>query len=1085
MQLVEQNNQVLESFLKSEYNIYKYSPCHYLNEHDQIFVNSFYFLKHILDNNSSVAERSRKIQQLTLNNDQNMHFISHGILYHILLCKDNEQELFQYLKMIRTQAMEEFINKLIWIQQFEFDDLKDQAVYQLGAILETLLKYNEMFRLDEVFFYYLKNIIQGDFSERNLTYFSKIITLIYDNIESIKTFQAINILVFFKTIKLLNIFMYVDDPMLSEYKQIMILIIQVIWNHDKIACLSLGRDLVRLLSDTNKDELEQITKDLLTVQPNGDTLLDMLIKNVYVKKEQKYFIYSVLIPCKLEYMLEPMLNSNSSSANEYRLKWIMKQYKTPESNIQFLFVDIIRFLIQNNNQQNPNFIDCKPQIFLWALNNSENLDLIKSQIKEAIFHDWLFYNDQDDFKPIISGLQFINCLKEPKIIQEMLEFILLYYQKFNPAQTDKYRSSIRKCFLIGQQEKFIKIEDILMRVSLSDIKKEIRQLLDNTPNQANQIYELSITNNLPIPSQSVKLDINSSSDDEIYTSDNTQFKVSSRQKFDDDDDDNDMNEEDSSNFYNPSDVHNEVQNQKYQYQQFMPQEPKIEKISSKYKNVRGYDPLNVETPYRFNDSESTSNDIQQISDIYNPNDIKPQDNQTKQSYAAYSVTCSTPNLEEEIEEQLEPQYDQIDEEIEELEITDQAEMYLPQEFYSSFSDEINLLAQNPCIENLQEFLNEFIRQMKSKGNSKNEAVMIQSAAVLIYNVFQSHFDDLNILIQDNACLEIINLLADAHRKESDSEYKIMFGIFEQLNMIHNSMVDFLFIQLSATYLQKDKQVVLASLKKIYLSIVSKDNQNSSSKIQFDVKEEINRIYLILGPKNFQTLIKNLVINSFDVVFLNFMFMKSVCLYCSSSFIISELVPIITNLKLFAFTSDLNQTFSKAFAMVEYEQDSFWRIYESYLLTNIKKPQIIENVIKEILIFLSDPFVQIDDNLPFWGNLSSFLSKFLKQNKDITIMNLFIMDTTQGEKFGFLLKNADQAVLLGLFKKFLASEAFNPQCLPSLIQNCMSWKKYGIKFNQQGFKEFFEPKLYNKLSQHLQQSELKQYQTNLMTLQIQQ
>ena len=126
-----------------------------------------------------------------------------------------------------------------------------------------------MFRLDEVFFYYLKNVIQGDFSERNLTYFSNLITLIYTNLDTIKTLQTINILVFFKTIKLLNIFKHVEDPMLADYKKIMINILETIWNFDKTTCLSLGRDLVRLLSDANQEELSFIFNDLASPLPTG------------------------------------------------------------------------------------------------------------------------------------------------------------------------------------------------------------------------------------------------------------------------------------------------------------------------------------------------------------------------------------------------------------------------------------------------------------------------------------------------------------------------------------------------------------------------------------------------------------------------------------------------------------------------------------------------------------------------------------------------------------------------------------------------------------------------------------------------
>lgn len=36
-------------------------------------------------------------------------------------------------------------------------------------------------------------------------------------------------------------------------------------------------------------------------------MIDLLFRNTHAKKELKYYVYSVLIPCKLEYMLETMM----------------------------------------------------------------------------------------------------------------------------------------------------------------------------------------------------------------------------------------------------------------------------------------------------------------------------------------------------------------------------------------------------------------------------------------------------------------------------------------------------------------------------------------------------------------------------------------------------------------------------------------------------------------------------------------------------------------------------------------------------------------------------------------------------------
>lgn len=72
-------------------------------------------------------------------------------------------------------------------------------------------------------------------------------------------------------------------------------------------------------------------------------MLEVLSKNSKMKIENKYYIYSVLLPCKLEYMLDTMMKKNTHGSNDYRMRWILKQYA--DSNIQLIFPDIIRFLI--------------------------------------------------------------------------------------------------------------------------------------------------------------------------------------------------------------------------------------------------------------------------------------------------------------------------------------------------------------------------------------------------------------------------------------------------------------------------------------------------------------------------------------------------------------------------------------------------------------------------------------------------------------------------------------------------------------------------------------------------------------------
>ena len=128
-----------------------------------------------------------------------------------------------------------------------------------------------------------------------------------------------------------------------------------------------------------------------------------------------------------------------------------------------------------------------------------------------------------------------------------------------------------------------------------------------------------------------------------------------------------------------------------------------------------------------------------------------------------------------------------------------------------------------------------------------------------------------------------------------------------------------------------------------------------------------------------------------------------------------------------------------------------KYFKSYYISLQLRPQSIDNYVKEVLGFMNGSEISTSDNLSFWNNISSFIAKLLKANKEVatylcfnlffdenalffqvTLSNLFSMDTVLAEKFGFILKAVEQNVLFLFFKRYFNSESFTPVLAPQLL-----------------------------------------------------
>lgn len=142
---------------------------------------------------------------------------------------------------------------------------------------------------------------------------------------------------------------------------------------------------------------------------------------------------------------------------------------------------MVRYIITCISQARQSSLSDNTQRWIligWILRYCKNNQLICAEIKQAIFFDWINFNKGfDNTLYIEPGVLIItqSSNQYADLTMELIEFLSLYAENFDPTQQESIKKSIRDIFWFCEHKVFSSLSIIRDNVK---IKEDIKKLFD-------------------------------------------------------------------------------------------------------------------------------------------------------------------------------------------------------------------------------------------------------------------------------------------------------------------------------------------------------------------------------------------------------------------------------------------------------------------------------------------------------------------------------------------------------------------------------------------------------------------------------
>jgi len=211
-------------------------------------------------------------------------------------------------------------------------------------------------------------------------------------------------------------------------------------------CISIGRDLLRLLQDVSMiPEFESIWRDLLS---NPAVFRDPVfcdIAQLYAVRTPTRYLTSRITP-NMETQIRFMLTNVRMGSQRRNQTWFAQRYlSTPES--ETLVCDLIRFICcvhHPTNQILQSDIVPRWAIVGWLLKCCKS-NHVEANAKLALFYDWLFFMSKVDNIMNIEPAILLMVHSIPKYVNmthSLLEFLFLLIDHYDPVHRDLIQKGV-------------------------------------------------------------------------------------------------------------------------------------------------------------------------------------------------------------------------------------------------------------------------------------------------------------------------------------------------------------------------------------------------------------------------------------------------------------------------------------------------------------------------------------------------------------------------------------------------------------------------------------------------------------------
>lgn len=401
-----------------------------------------------------------------------------AILYGVLCEPHLAKVHIKHLHGIITDGYEVFTVTLVSIVNELYGRLVDSARKQLIWVTYDMVNVAAV-GFDDLLVALLRQIVGGDFGEENLWLCFEMANLFsrkWDSLLEEKPFVLTGALYVFLRL-LADHYRVLNIPKIESLRKIEIDFCVRMLRENFSLCLTVGRDLVRLLQDLVRvPEFLSIWRDLL-YNPSAfkvDGFVD--ISQIYSKRTSRWYFLLRLTP-KMESQLRFFLTHVKFGSQKRYQVWFTKMFlASPER--RTVVIDIVRFICCAHHPSNEvihsDIIPRWPMVG-WLL-KSELKSYVAANLKLALFYDWLFFDEKVDNIMNIEPAILLMVHSVPKYIDithTLLEFLIILLDNYDAERKEILVRGVSTAFRTIIQKGVVQSLDVLTNCDiLSTILKE-------------------------------------------------------------------------------------------------------------------------------------------------------------------------------------------------------------------------------------------------------------------------------------------------------------------------------------------------------------------------------------------------------------------------------------------------------------------------------------------------------------------------------------------------------------------------------------------------------------------------------------
>ena len=275
---------------------------------------------------------------------------------------------------------------------------------------------------------------------------------------------ALPSLVFYRVLRLASLHAG-NDPVLYQED---VSILNEIWRRRKSECLAIGRDLIRVLASMcTYLGLDSIWNDLMSSTREGVALY-VCVLSAPTKPQYHSMLLTPVVEERLGYLMD---KCNPANYARY-MRWLIDGMN------ELSYPDFLRFILTRVSSSEPT--TQKHVLAAWLLNTVTLNYPVRAWLKQSLVLDVLFLNPQEGVagvEPFTSSLKF-TLSKFPQMTEEIIEFLLLSADKFDPNSRQIITRNIKEAFHLADIHSILSTETLLSSEKIAyDIRRRLSELL--------------------------------------------------------------------------------------------------------------------------------------------------------------------------------------------------------------------------------------------------------------------------------------------------------------------------------------------------------------------------------------------------------------------------------------------------------------------------------------------------------------------------------------------------------------------------------------------------------------------------------